>query len=257
MLAAESIMSNGLGSLSLQKKVSASLLAVMVAFGLVSYLILNAVITPAFEDLETKAAQTDLVRALRVILADLEQLNASNGDWAPWDDAHNYALGKNPNFIAINVDIPTLVNLDLNLMLFYDLEGHLLWDQFVQSGEGVDFAKLGVFEEGTALTRRLISHRNIDGVLSGLLQTNMGPLLISSMPILKTGNVGPIAGTIVMARFLDDSRIWRLSEQTEIEFAAYQINDPNIDMSRPLAALSSDDDINFYHETTDDAILSG
>ncbi len=256
MLAAVSIMSNGLGSLSLQKKISASLLAVMAAFGLLSYLILNAVITPAFEDLENKAAQTDLVRGLRVILADLEQLNASNGDWAPWDDAYNYALGKNPNFIAINADIPTLVNLDLNLMLFYDIGGHLLWGQLVQRGEGADLASLGVFEEGTPQTRRLISHPNNESVVSGLLQTNLGPLLISSMPILQTGETGPIGGTIVMARFLDDSRIWRLNEQTEVDFSAYQVNDARVDVSRPLAALTEDDNTNFYHESTDDAILS-
>jgi two-component system, NtrC family, sensor kinase len=256
MLAAGFIMSNGLGSLSLQKKVSASLLAVMLAFGLLSYLSLNASITPAFEDLESKAAQTNLVRALRVILADLEQLNASNGDWAPWDDAYNYALGKNPKFIEINADIPTLVNLDLNLMLIYDLDGHLLWGQLVEHGEGADLARLGAFEEGTPQTKRLISHPMIESVISGLIRTKMGPLLISSMPILQTGEMGPVGGTIVMARFLDDSRIWRLSEQTEIEFAAYEVNDPNVDMSRPLAALGGDDGVNFYHETTDDAVLS-
>ena len=256
MLAAGFIMSNGLGSLSLQKKVSASLLAVMLAFGLLSYLSLSASITPAFEDLESKAAQTNLVRALRVILADLEQLNASNGDWAPWDDAYNYALGKNPKFIEINADIPTLVNLDLNLMLIYDLDGHLLWGQLVEHGEGADLARLGAFDEGTPQTKRLISHPMIESVISGLMQTKMGPLLISSMPILQTGERGPVAGTIVMARFLDDSRIWRLSEQTEIEFAAYEVNDPNVDMSQPLAALTGGDGVNFYHETTDDAVLS-
>jgi len=249
-------MSNGLGSLSLQKKISASLLAVMAAFGLLSYLILNAVISPAFESLENKAAQTDLVRALRVILADLEQLKSSTGDWAPWDDAYNYALGENPAFISINADIPTLVNLDLNLMQFFDLEGKPLWGQLLQRGEGVDLSKLGILEEGSPQTRKLISHSTIESVISGLIQTNMGPLLICSMPILKTGETGPIAGTIIMARFLDDSRIWRLSEQTEVEFAAHPITDASVDMAGAVAALTGNDDVNFYHETTDDAILS-
>ncbi len=249
-------MSNGLGSLSLQQKVSASLLAVMVAFGLLSYLILNAVITPAFNELENRAAQTDLVRAVRVILADLEQLRLNTGDWAPWDDAHAFMRGENPQFISINADIPTLVNLDLNLMLFYDLEGKPVWGQLVQRGEGADLAQLGIFEQGSPQTTKLISHSSIDSVISGLIQTDMGPLLICSMPILKTGEVGPIAGTLIMARFLDDSRIWRLSEQTEVEFAAYQIDDASVDITRPLAALIDDDGSNFYHETNDEAILS-
>ena len=249
-------MSNGLGSLSLQKKVSASLLAVMAAFGLLSYFILSAAIKPAFETLERGAARTDLVRALRAILADLEQLKSNTGDWAPWDDAHAYALGENPAFISINADVPTLVNLDLNALLIYDLEGNLLWGQLVQYGKGTDLARLGAFDEGTAETERLIAHSNINSVIAGMIQTDMGPLMISSMPILKTGEVGPIAGTIVMAKFLDDSRVWRLSDQTEVDFSAYQITDARVDISRPLEALSNNVSEHIYHEATDDAILS-
>jgi len=228
----------------------------MAAFGLLSYLILNAVITPAFENLESDAAQTDLVRAQRAIQADLEQLESSAGDWAPWDDAHAYALGENPKFISINADIPTLVNLDLNLLLFYDIAGKPLWGQLVQQGEGADLARLGIFEEGSTQTARLISHSSISSEISGLIQTNMGPMLISSMPILQTGEIGPIAGTLVMARFLDESRVWRLSEQTEVDFSAVSVADVEVDYRRPLAELSNSKGDTFYHETTDSAILS-
>ena len=249
-------MSTGLGSLSLQKKVSATLFAVLAAFGLLSYLILNAVITPAFDNLENDAAQTDLIRAHRAIQADLEKLMSNTGDWAPWDDAHAYARGENPTFIAINADIPTLVNLDLNLMLFYDLAGKLLWGQLVQDGEPADLAALGVFEEGSPQTKRLIAHSNIESVKTGLLLTNLGPLMICSMPILKTGEVGPIAGTIVMARFLDDARVSRLSEQTEVDFTPYLIADARVNTAKPLKALTNGDGNHIYHETTDSEILS-
>jgi len=249
-------MSNGLGSLSLQKKVSASLLAVMVAFGLLSYLILNAVIAPAFDDLEHAAARTDLVRAQRAIRADLDNLISNAGDWAPWDDAHDYVRGENPAFISINADIPTLINLDLNVMLFYDLAGKLLWGQLVENGEGAKLDSLGVFEEGSALTERLIAHSTIDSVKSGLLQTNLGPLMISSMPILRTGEVGPIAGTLVMARFLDDARVSRLSEQTEVDFSAFLIADERSDNTMLPALLANGDGNRVYHDSTQTEIRS-
>ncbi len=249
-------MSNGLGSLSLQKKVSASLLAVMVAFGLLSYLILNAVIAPAFDDLEHAAARTDLVRAQRAIRADLDKLISNAGDWAPWDDAHDYVRGENPAFISINADIPTLINLDLNVMLFYDLAGKLLWGQLVENGEGAKLDSLGVFEEGSALTERLIAHSTIDSVKSGLLQTNLGPLMISSMPILRTGEVGPIAGTLVMARFLDDARVSRLSEQTEVDFSAFPIADERSDNTMLPALLANGDGNQVYHDSTQTEIRS-
>ncbi len=249
-------MSTGLGSLSLQKKMSATLFAVMAAFGLLSYLILNAVITPAFDNLENDAAEKDLVRAQRAIQADLDKLRSNTGDWAPWDDAHAYVRGENPVFISINVDIPTLINLDVNLVLFYDLGGKLLWGQLVRDGEGADLASLGVFGEGSPLTERLIAHSTIESVTTGLLPTNLGPLMICSMPILKTGEVGPIAGTLVMARFLDDARVSRLSEQTEVDFAAYLIADARVNTAKPLEALAGGDDNRVYQQTTDTEILS-
>ncbi|MFQ5547085.1 MAG: CHASE4 domain-containing protein [Woeseia sp.] len=247
-------MSTGLGSLSLQKKVSATLLAVMAAFGLLSYLILNTVITPAFDNLEMRAARTDLIRAERAIRADLVKLQSNTGDWAPWDDAHAYALGENPAFISINADIPTLVNLDLNLMAFYNLAGELLWGQLVLDGEGGDLASLGVFSQGDPLTGRLISHSTIESVTSGLLPTNLGPLMICSMPILRTGEVGPIAGSLVMARFLDDARVSRLAEQTEVDFSAKPITDAAT--AEQMAALADSDGGQTYHESTDAEIRS-
>jgi two-component system NtrC family sensor kinase len=249
-------MSNGLGSLSLQQKVSATLLVVMVAFGLLSYLILNAVIEPAFDDLEHDAARKDLLRAQRAIQADLDRLVSNTGDWAPWDDAHAYALGNNPDFIAINADIPTLVNLDLNLMLFFDLDDRLLWGQLVQDGEGIDLAALGAFEEGSQLTERIITHARIDSVTTGLLETDIAPLMFCSMPILKTGEVGPIAGTIIMARFLDDARVARLSEQTEVDFTVMSMDDARLSAAVPLDRLLNADDVKVYHETKSKSVLS-
>ena len=151
---------------------------------------------------------------------------------------------------------PTLVNLDLNLMAFYDLEGALLWGQLLESGETADLAGLGVFEEGSPRTAQLISHSSIDAEISGLIQTNMGPMLISSMPILQTGEVGPIGGTLVMARFLDESRVWRLSEQTEVDFSAVSVADVEVDYRRPLVALSNREGDTVYHETTERSIFS-
>ena len=249
-------MSNGLGSLSLQKKVSATLFAVMAAFALLSYLILKTGIAPAFDNLEADAAEKDLHRAQRALQADLDRLRSSAGDWAPWDDAHAYVRGENPAFISINADIPTMINLDINLLAFYDLEGGLRWGQLVRDGEGAELASLGVFAEGDPLTGRLISHASIDSETAGLVRTELGPLVICSLPILKTGDVGPIAGTLVMAHFLDDRRIARLSEQTEVRFTTHRVGDVQSRAAAQFDALIAADRDQPVIEATDAEILS-
>ena len=59
-----------------------------------------------------------------------------------------------------------------------------------------------------------------------------------------------------MARFLDDARVGHLSEQTEVDFAAYQIDDAGADIARPLQVLSEEAGNHSYGEQTDNAILS-
>ena len=74
------IMSNNVGSLSLQQKVSVTLLTVMVLLAFISYGILDAQVAPAFENLERKAAHTNVVRAQRAIGADLDNLVTVSND---------------------------------------------------------------------------------------------------------------------------------------------------------------------------------
>ncbi|HEX7062414.1 MAG TPA: hypothetical protein VF200_10615, partial [Woeseiaceae bacterium] len=59
---------------SLQRKVSLTLLAVMAAMVLVSWLILHGTVTPAFNRLERSAAETDMVRVRRAIQNELDKL---------------------------------------------------------------------------------------------------------------------------------------------------------------------------------------
>lgn len=246
-------MSRNLASSSLQDKLSATLLAVMVGFGVLSFVILRAVITPAFDDLETDSAATDLARAERVIRADLDKLVSTTGDWAPWDDAWAYVRGENPNFIASNLDIPTIVNLDLNLLAFFDASGRNHWRQFVVDGAAAEFVTLGAFSEDHPVTRELIAHTETDSVIAGLLSTAYGPMLICSMPIIRSNETGPIAGTLVMARFLDEAHVERMSEQAAVPFRVLPLDDADGELVARLAAADSPGNV---AETLDTEVLS-
>ena len=99
-------MSNGVARRSLQEKVSITLLAVMGALALLSFIVLKEVVAPAFDELELKEAQTNLNRAEKAIANDLENLSAIAGDWGLWDDAYDYVTDVYPAFQDSNLDRP-------------------------------------------------------------------------------------------------------------------------------------------------------
>ena len=193
-----------------------TLLVVMAAMVLLSYLVLNTTVAPAFNNLEFAAAEKNIVRAKRAIQNDLDNLAAIVGDWAPWDDAYAYARGEYPGFEKSNLNRPTLTNLDLDLLVIYDDEGQLLWSQVLHEGVFTGIEVLRIFETADSRMAKLIHHSDVASRTDGLVQTGLGPALLSSRPIITSDNKGPIAGTMIMGQFFDEARQLSLRERTEV-----------------------------------------
>ena len=210
-------MSNGTASLPLQSKVSLTLLLTIAAFICLSYVILRLLVAPAFNNLELQAARSDLVRAEQAIQTDIDNLVAMTADWAPWDDIHDYVRGVNPGFRKSNLDRPTLINLGLDFMAVYALDDKRVWAQLLYNGAEQPVADLGVLESGDPRSPILTSHALIDREAVGIVQTDLGPALISSRPILRSDDSGPIAGALIMGQFLDDTRMVRMQARTEVD----------------------------------------
>lgn len=243
-----------IAALSLQQKVSVTLLTVMGAFVVLTYLILNTTVAPAFSEMELAAAETDLVRARRAIRNDLDNLGAIVGDWAPWDDAFNFARGENPGFTESNLDLPTLENLGLDMLLIYDSAGRRLWGEVVLDDGLTDPEPLGVFSADNPRLDRLIRHDSLDGRVEGLLQTDMGTMMLSSRPIITSDNEGPIAGTMIMGHFFDEARMARLQEQTEVQLTWYVLDGSapmDAELKQDLVAAGPDE---IRHAVTEESI---
>ena len=212
-------MSNRQTSIPLQSKVFLALVLLTATFVLVSYSILKSVIAPAFDDLEIDAARSDLHRAEAALWADIENLEAVTADWAPWDDIYYFVSGQNPGFRKSNLERPTLINLGLDMMAIHAADGRLVWSQLLVDGEEVPTGSLHVLNPDRAESAGLVEHDSVLDRTAGFVQTTQGPMIISSQPILLSDSSGPIAGAVVMAQFLNESRLVRLRERTGVDLA--------------------------------------
>lgn len=209
-------MSNGAARRSLQRKVSITLFTVMIALSFLSFLVLKQVVAPAFDELERQQAETNLVRAVKAISNDLDNLSAIVGDWALWDDAFDYVTGDYPYFEESNLARPTLSNLDLSLLAVYDADHQLLWGQVADGDTTTDVGALGILDPGTSTAKALITHTDPSGHIEGLVRTGLGPMLLSSWPIVRSDGTGPIAGTMIMGQLMDEVHQALLRERTEV-----------------------------------------
>ncbi len=228
------------------------MLALMLtASGVASLLILKFAIAPAFNALESDAAVTDLDRSEMAIDTQLQQLTAIAGDWAPWDEPYAFAMGENPDFVWRNIDLNTLRNIELELMQYYDANGQLLWSGYIDDEQLASLDSLGRLGRDDVLYDTLSRHDSPDSVVSGLVMTARGPMLIVSMPLVKEAGVGPVAGAIVIGRILTDTRLETLQNHIKVAFEIVPIQEAatrlpsvtrQLDSTTAGAALHSVDD---------------
>jgi sensor domain CHASE-containing protein len=230
-------MSNTGAKRSLQSKLSLRMSLAMVLFIVGVYLILRAVITPAFEKLELSAAHQDLVRAEQAIQTDIDNLIAVTLDWTEWDDIYEYVAGRNPGFSRSNLDRNTLENLGLDMLAIYSQDGSQQWSQLLFEGSERplgDLELLGDEDPGASL---LTHHATPEDHSVGIVDTALGPMIVSSYPVLHNDGSGPVAGTLIMAQFLDDSRLERLQDRTEVDMTWMLVENYVIEGGRELSEV--------------------
>jgi sensor domain CHASE-containing protein len=230
-------MSNIKAKRSLQRKVSLRLSVAMAVFTIGVFLILRSVITPAFEELEISAAHSDLIRAEQAIQTDIDNLVAITLDWAPWNDMYEYVSGRNPGFQRSNLDRSTLSNLGLDMLAIYELGGRLKWAELHVDGENQPIEDLGLLDGDSPSANLRTSHATRDKATVGIVDTEFGPMIISSQPILRNDNSGPVAGALVMAQFLNESRLDRLRERTEVDMEWMLVEQYVVDGERELSDI--------------------
>jgi sensor domain CHASE-containing protein len=233
-----------------------TLLGVMTTLVLLTYAILNAIVGPAFDRLEIDDATRNLVRAERAVNSDLNVLHSISLDWASWDDTYAFARGEYPGFSKSNLDRSSLTKLNLNLVLIFDENGREVWGQVLQGDATMSPAVLGVLDAAEPVEMRRILHTRLDTSTRGLLRTDLGPMLLSSRPILTSQDGGPIAGTLVMGQFLDHARMLRLRERTEVEMNWQPVQPDEPGESRLAQTLDGNVPASMQHLTTADSISS-
>ena len=186
---------------------------------MISYSILRSVIAPAFDELEMAAAKSDFHRAEAAIRTDIENLEAVTADWAPWDDIYYYVKGENPGFKKSNLIRPTLDNLGLDMIAIYAAESRFVWGQLLVDGEEVAVESLDILNPERPESAGLTAHPDELTRTVGFVQTKQGPMIISSRPILRSDNAGPVEGAMVMGQFLNETRLARLRERTEVDMS--------------------------------------
>src|SRR3990172_8602820 len=172
-----------------------------------------------FSELEQTYAARDVDRARNAIANEIAQLDTTAEDWASWDATYEYMHDRDRGYENENLLNETLLALDLNYLVLIDLDGRPATVRSIERENG------GPRPMAPDLMRELkVPVRQPTGAADsyhrdGIVLLEDGPLMFAMRPVLTSEDLGPARGYLLMARYLDDAAIERLSAQTVLDLS--------------------------------------
>ena len=195
-----------LRNLSLTQKVALVILASILFLASTLYIIASSIHPQSYINIENERLLKDLDRADDAIKDLFPQLTVKLSDWASWDDTYQFILDLNSEYQDSNLEAFSLANLEINAMIFTNMDGKVLFIRVIDSetGEETDSTEIKRYFEQH---KELVVHSDVDSSTGGILSFTDGPFLFTSLPILTSSGEGPINGSLTFGTYLDKNII--------------------------------------------------
>jgi signal transduction histidine kinase len=203
--------------MTLRQKTLLTIGLTLVGLIVVLYFIAVVLTQDRLTSLEQQITRQNIERVVNAMQDDLASLDVTTEDYAAWDDTYNFI--QNPIDVTYTEDNyfdGTFTDLELNLVLLVNTSNQLVF------GKAFDLENEAAIPLPDSIqillndNSPLMGHPDIMSRTAGILLLPEGPLLVSSRPILTSINEGPIRGSLIMGRYLNDSKLERLAQLTNL-----------------------------------------
>lgn len=219
----------------------------LISFGLIGalYLFSQSILLNSYVALENQQAQQDVRRALDALGEELAALNRSAGDYAAWDDTYAYVQGDYPEYPKINLTQSTFTELNLNLLVILNTSGAVLFARQFDLERGRELPFSDDLKHLLTADSYLVRHPDPSSSISGIVLLPEAPMLIASRPVVTGEYRGPIRGTLIMGRYLDNRRVQHLAELTHLALSVYPARATQLpaDVQRVRSTLTEENPI--------------
>jgi PAS domain S-box-containing protein len=175
---------------------------------------------------EQNSTIRDVTRLQAALSDQIAVMDANVSDWAPWDDTYAFINTADPAYIKSNLpNTDAFTNIGVELMLFINNSGQIVYGKMVDLESGAEIPIPESLISQLKVGSPLLSHKEPSDKLDGILSLPEGLMLIASQPILTSQGQGPIRGTLIMGRRLDQAEISKISKNTQLSISVFPLRD--------------------------------
>lgn len=172
--------------------------------------------------LETNVMQREVRIAIGTIENEISSLDRILNDWAPWNDTYQFIEDANPEYIKQNLDDAAMINLNIDVILFVNIQGKIIFVKIIDSLSGKEVPSsvdINTFLDENSV---LIELTDIKSYKSGFTLFGDQVMIISSRPILTSNYQGSIRGYLIFGRYLNEQELHRISTQVLHDIAIFR-----------------------------------
>jgi signal transduction histidine kinase len=210
------------------------------------------------KDMEKASVYRNVERALSALSYSLLELESVTADWSSWDDTYAFIENGNREYVKSNLGDSTFLNLRLNIVLFIDSSGKAVFSKAfdLHTGEMVPVPQ--DLQHHLSDGSLLLSPRDLDSCVSGLLLLRESPpLLIASRPILTSDDEGPAGGTIIFGRYLDATEVDLLCSLLSLSIGFYRTDNAELPVDIGEIYRTLLEDTSILPRLTDEQHIAG
>jgi len=243
--------------MTLRKKALMAVGITFVGLIIILYFISQITLVRGFTELEEQRTQQDVERALNALSNDLFTLNTTADDWASWDDTYDFIEDANNEYVESNLNDETFIGLGLNLMLFINPSGHIVYSKAfdLQNEEEIPIPQ--ALQEHLTAGGLLVHHPDTESSIGGIVLLPEDPLLVASQPVLTSEDEGPVRGTLIMGHYLDADEIEWLAEQTHLSLTMHRYDYSPMPSDFQAATLSLSEEVPILAQPLDEQSIAG
>jgi PAS domain S-box-containing protein len=219
--------------MSITKKTTLLIGTIAVVAVVVNIIFSGIMLAPSFKQIETKAAQKDIVRVKDAYNRELAFLSTQLADWSTWDDSYQFVSNRNLAYVKANLADESLVNLGIDYMFFLDTQRKIVYAKGYNRETQVPIEDFTGWEDHF-VSGGVSADLEDQKVKNGLVSVNGSLKMFASLPILPSSGEGSPRGSLVFAKSFSDAEIKSIGDLTHIDISFHTIDPKTLDKKESL-----------------------
>lgn len=204
---------------------------------------------------DTRTAVGVLESSSAAVASELERLVAICGDWAAWDDTHQFVQNRDSDYIDANLADETLANLGIDFMVFTDASGRILHAKAIDPTTRHDVAAPEGLKQYLESRPALLFASDPKTATSGAISLPEGPYLIATQPISRSDYSAAAGGTFITGYRVGAKALSKIERLTLHPISIFASTSPSLPADVQSAASQLDKPTARVTNASDDTTL--